>query len=424
MERDSHKKVYDPIHGFIRFDDNEKMLIDSFAFQRLHYIHQLGGAYLVFPGATHSRFEHSLGVMELSSRIYERICKESRPDLFNVIPRKNSSEYLYWKKVLRIAALCHDLGHLPFSHVAERDILGDFGHEKWTLKLIKSPYLEPIFEKIKKDPLFQNDMVDSVIKIAIGQKALNKISEKKYKFTNWEKILSEIIIGDFFGSDRIDYLIRDAKFTGVSHGFFDYLQLIEMIKILPSNANDFELGIDEKGIESCEALIFARHFMYRRIYQNPTVRAYNFHMKRFMRKYFKEKNILNDIKKYINTCDVDIIANLNVAANKKDFLGHEDAKRIVFRGGRFKAIGICDKILEKDLESIKNKHNISDFNMEWEIDKKMEEMDLSFPILKHFSVKKAKDSSILLSLKLEPLNNWVFIAPEYEILLRQILENE
>jgi len=77
MERDSHKKVYDPIHGFIRFDDNEKMLIDSFAFQRLHYIHQLGGAYLVFPGATHSRFEHSLGVMELSSRIYEKICEYS-----------------------------------------------------------------------------------------------------------------------------------------------------------------------------------------------------------------------------------------------------------------------------------------------------------------------------------------------------------
>lgn len=407
------KKVYDPIHGFIRFDENEKILIDSFVFQRMRNIHQLGAAYLVFPGATHSRFEHSLGVMELSSKIYEKICDNIRPDLFNLIPRKNSSEYFYWKKILRLSSLCHDLGHLPFSHVAEKDLLGEYGHERWTLKIIESDFLKPVFEKIKKDPIFQEDIVDKIIKISIGEEALNKISNKKYNFSSWEKILSKVIIGDFFGSDRIDYLLRDSKFTGVAYGFFDYLQLIETLKILPSK-DDFELGIDENGIESCEALICARYFMYKRIYQNPTVRAYNFHFKRFMRKYFKGKKILEDINKYVNTSDVNIIADLNISDD-------EDAKKIIFRTNRFKAIPISSKILEKDLELIKSKNNISDLDMEWDIEDRFLEKDLSFPILKHLSIKKAKEVSSLLSLNLEVLNNWVFISPKYELLLRQSL---
>ena len=69
----AEKKIYDPVHGFIPFDEFEKELIDSLPFQRLHYVHQLGIAYLVYPGATHTRFEHSLGVMELSSRIYDTL---------------------------------------------------------------------------------------------------------------------------------------------------------------------------------------------------------------------------------------------------------------------------------------------------------------------------------------------------------------
>src|ERR1700679_1250919 len=119
-------KIYDPVHGFIRFNELEKKLIDSFAFQRLHYLHQLGIAYLVYPGATHTRFEHSLGVMELASLIFDRVTAKST---FSIAPQN----YEYWKQILRFAALCHDLGHLPFSHVAEKALLTKGGHEKWTL---------------------------------------------------------------------------------------------------------------------------------------------------------------------------------------------------------------------------------------------------------------------------------------------------
>ena len=99
------KKIFDAIHGFIKFDEFEKKVIDSISFQRLHYIHQLGIAYLVYPGATNSRFEHSLGVMELSTQIYTRLCKTVRPEIFNFVPQKGSYEYLYWKKILRLAGI-------------------------------------------------------------------------------------------------------------------------------------------------------------------------------------------------------------------------------------------------------------------------------------------------------------------------------
>src|SRR3989344_2454610 len=157
--RDADKKIYDSVHGFIPFDEYEKEVIDSLPFQRLHYIHQLGIAYLVYPGATHTRFEHSLGVMFLATLMFDKICKSVRPDVFHFVPRKGSSEYLYWKRVLRMAALCHDLGHLPFSHVAEQDLLNPFGHEAWTLKIIDSPYLKPLWDKLRSSPAYLEDLI-------------------------------------------------------------------------------------------------------------------------------------------------------------------------------------------------------------------------------------------------------------------------
>ncbi|MBM3184405.1 MAG: HD domain-containing protein, partial [Chlamydiae bacterium] len=223
----SDKKIFDPVHGFITFDESEKDLIDSLPFQRLHYIHQLGIAYLVYPGATHTRFEHSLGVMHLSTLMFDKICKSVRPDVFHFVPRKGSSEYLYWRRVLRMAALCHDLGHLPFSHVAEQDLLSSFGHEAWTLKIIESSHLKSIWEKLKKSPayledLIERDIVEDIKKVSIGDAKWKALTGKG--LSPWERIVSELITGDFFGADRIDYLLRDARSTGVVYGLFDYHQ--------------------------------------------------------------------------------------------------------------------------------------------------------------------------------------------------------
>ncbi|MFA5250916.1 MAG: HD domain-containing protein, partial [Parachlamydiales bacterium] len=384
------KKIYDAVHGFIRFDEEERELINTYAFQRLRYIHQLGLSYLIYPGASHTRFEHSLGVMELTSRIFEALMQSVRPDLFHFIPRKGSAEYFYWQKVLRLAALCHDLGHLPFSHVAERELLPVLGHEEWTLKIIRSEALEAVFEKIAKKALFSEnlsgrDLVEDIIKLALGEEKLSRLEpKKKHPFTNLEKVLSQIIVGDFFGADRIDYLLRDSICTGISYGLMDYQHLIEMLRILPKSTDDPELvlGIDENGLESCEALALARHFMYRRVYQHPSVRAFNFHLKRFMRTYYQQKNILTGLDSYLLVNDSDLIHFLKLAYLDRSLPGHLDAKIIFERKNHFKAIPLSDKIDEKILLTIKEKNNLQEADMQWEISEGVREEHLSFPVLR------------------------------------------
>jgi len=130
-------KIYDSVHGFIHFGSLETALIDCEAFQRLHYLRQLGMAYLIYPGGTHTRFEHSLGTMYLATLIFDELAsEEERP---------------FWRQMVRFAALCHDLGHLPFSHVAEKRLLKEGGHEKWTLEIIESPHFAHVWESAEKE---------------------------------------------------------------------------------------------------------------------------------------------------------------------------------------------------------------------------------------------------------------------------------
>ncbi|MBI5345864.1 MAG: HD domain-containing protein [Chlamydiae bacterium] len=409
-----NKKIYDSVHGFIRFDEIERMLIDTFAFQRLHYIRQLGITYMVYPGATHTRFEHSLGVMELSSRIYERICKTLRPDVFHLIPREDSNDYIYWQKILRLAALCHDLGHLPFSHVAEKSLLQE-GHEKWTLKVIESPYLEKVFTELNKIPLFhKKEIKNDVIKIALGEEIIKKLNIN-LKLSSWEKIVSQIITGDFFGADRIDYLLRDSKSTGIVYGLFDYMQLIEMLRILPgfNKEEELQLGIDENGLESCEALLLARHFMHKRVYQYASVKSFNFHLRRFMQTIFSIK-LLQELEPFLATNDFNVIAELQLAAKDKSHKGHEDAKKIVFRSDHFKAIALSNKISKEELVAFKKKHCKNENDMDWEFSSfKKQELNVALS-RRNRSIIRASESSVLLSSIPATYNNWVYLARAYE----------
>ncbi|GAB5411790.1 MAG: hypothetical protein ChlgKO_09040 [Chlamydiales bacterium] len=276
------KKIYDPVHGFIRLDAHEMRLIDSLPFQRLHYIHQLGCALFVYPGATHKRFEHSLGTMEVATRSFDQLASSLG---------KEAGELDYLRRVVRFAALCHDLGHLPFSHVAEKALLADSSHEEWTAKLIESEMLASIFEAANVDP-------KDVVKIAVGPKHTD------YEFSELDLLITEIITGDFFGADRIDYLLRDAKSSGLPYGLFDYEQILEMLCVAP----DGRLGTQLPGIEACESLLLARYFMHKRIYQYPSVKAYGYHMAEFMRDRLPK--IPESPEEYVNLHDMSIITQI------------------------------------------------------------------------------------------------------------------
>lgn len=423
------KKIYDSVHGFVPFDELERELIDSLPFQRLHYIHQLGIAYLVYPGATHTRFEHSLGVMALATLMFENICKSVRPDVFHFVPRKGSSDFLYWRRVLRMAALCHDLGHLPFSHVAERVLLGAVGHEQWTLKIIDSPYLTPVWEKLRKAPAYlegvvERDIVEDIKKISIGEEKWKATTGKP--FSPWENIVSQVITGEFFGADRIDYLLRDAKSTGVAYGLFDYHQLIESLRILPSvdrGSDELQLGIDENGLESCEALLLARHFMHRRIYQYSSVKAYNFHLRRYMLANYSKK--LWSIDDFLYLSDTDVISALNKAARDPKLAGHADAKCVIFRQHRFRAIALSDGVTVEDLKKFKTKNKLSDAEIDWEFHQIDLPPDrLSFPVSRrHVMIQKARDCSDLLLKVPSKKSNWVYISPGRDLELINFLES-
>jgi HD superfamily phosphohydrolase len=218
--------------------------------------------------------------MELSGRVFDVITHRDNVEdsILNALaPLRRADDLQYWRRVLRMAALCHDIGHLPFSHAAEKELLPEgWDHERLTREIISSDEMKSIWNNITP-PLRPDD----IVKLAVGPK-----KAKDLKFTDWETILSEVIVGDAFGVDRMDYLLRDSHHVGVAYGRFDHYRLIDTLRILPASPSDEErgsqepsLGVEEGGIQSAEALMLARYFMYSQVYFHPVRRIYEIHLK-------------------------------------------------------------------------------------------------------------------------------------------------
>ena len=257
----------------------------------MRHIHQLALTYLVYPGATHKRFEHSLGVMHLSSRIFDVVTATENifdDSVRSIIPDEESRRY--WKSILRAAALCHDLGHLPFSHAAEDELLPEgYDHEMLTKDIIRSSEMKEIWDAMTP-PL----RCDDIIKLAVGPKKAAPL-----ELDTWESILAEIIIGDAFGADRMDYLLRDSFHAGVEYGKFDYSRLINSLRILPSahlGSDEPALGLESGGLESSEGLMIARHFMYKQVYLHHIRRVYDIHLKDFLKCWVRGRNIFDQVR--------------------------------------------------------------------------------------------------------------------------------
>ncbi len=319
-------EIRDPIHIFIKLFSEERKVLDSLPFQRLRYIHQLALTYLVYPGATHKRFEHSLGVMELASRVFDVVTdpQNVHPKIKDRFPELNDQTKLdYWKKAIRMAALCHDLGHIPFSHAAEKELLPKgWTHETYTVKIIES--LENIWTKMTP-PLRTED----IVKIAVGPKELTK-----EHFSDWEVILSEILTGDSFGVDRIDYLLRDSYHAGVAYGKFDHFRLIDTLRILPKKYAETEepsLGVEFGGIHTAESLLLARYYMYTQVYMHHVRRIYDIHLRNFMKDWLPDGIIKDDLNIHLNLTDNEVLVAINQAAKDQKAPGHKDASCIIKR---------------------------------------------------------------------------------------------
>lgn len=335
----NHFEIRDPVHNFVAFKSVERKVIDSAPFQRLRNIHQLALSYLVYPGASHRRFEHSIGVMEVVGRIYDTVTRPDKvtDEVRDVVPEKGGLDDQISRSLLCLAALCHDLGHLPFSHAAEDELLpAGYDHERMTYEILRCEEMRAIWQSMphRPDP-------DEIAKIALGPRKLEKLGGDLV-FSPWQGILAEMLVGDSFGADRIDYLLRDSLHTGVAYGRFDHHRLIQTLRILPAATTEAgaeeiapkgepQLGIERGGIEAAEGLWLARYFMFSQVYFHPTRLIYDLHLKDFLAAWLDEGRFPIDVKGHLDLSDVEITTAMRAAALDKGDPGHDAARRILCR---------------------------------------------------------------------------------------------
>jgi len=212
----------DPIHGFIHADPLEHALINSRAVQRLRWIHQLGFAYLVFPGAEHSRFSHVLGAMQLAGRVYDALAAKA-PDL--LIPDQSALD----RRLVRVAALVHDVGHAPFSHSAEDLFEDGIDHEEMTRRILLLDEVRTIFHRFG----------DGITPEAVCS-LLDKPEDPR------RRLLAQVISGEL-DVDKMDYLLRDSLYCGVRYGNYDLDRILETIEPIRDPQTDGWASVSRKG---------------------------------------------------------------------------------------------------------------------------------------------------------------------------------
>jgi HD superfamily phosphohydrolase len=230
----------DPVWNNIRVDELTLELVDTEVFQRLRYVRQLGWTYLVYPGATHSRFEHALGTHHLSRRTLALLCEAQDASI-------SENE----QAIVRSAALLHDVGHYPFSHALEE--IGALHHEDVARPLItEGPVASLLGTRLGKDAPGQ------VFDLIRGQS---------------RSALQGLISGSL-DLDKIEYLKRDAFMCGVPYGEIDVDRLTNSLVLVDDPATGRSaIGVQEKALSALESLLFAKYQMYRNVYWHHAVRS-------------------------------------------------------------------------------------------------------------------------------------------------------
>ena len=231
----------DPVWNNIRVDDLTLKLVDTDVFQRLRYVRQLGWTYLVYPGATHSRFEHALGTHHLARRTLALLCES---DESTSVGEKEQA-------IVRSAALLHDVGHYPFSHALEE--IGALHHEDVARPLVTEGSVAALLTKYIGD-----DAPLAVFKLISGTS---------------DSALQGLISGSL-DLDKIEYLKRDAFMCGVPYGEIDVDRLTNsMVLVDDPETGRPSLGVREKALSALESLLFAKYQMYRNVYWHHAVRS-------------------------------------------------------------------------------------------------------------------------------------------------------
>lgn len=276
-----HRDIYDNVHGFIKVTELENKIIDSPYFQRLRNIRQLGLLDYVFPGALHNRFNHSLGVMHIADKIVTSLQEID----YDILKGK--------RELIRMAALLHDIGHYPLSHLVESVVQKDAKSKiKTTDILLEGEKCNDLNLGGNEVHIFNCDLHKSrnpsgdfanherMTSIVISKTPIYDILIDEFdedQIRDIEKIIAGgysgpegLIIHSELDADRFDYLLRDSKQTGVTYGLFDMNQIIRNLELYEPEDNRLVVG--EKGRKAVEHYLMSRYFLYSTvIYQKATI---------------------------------------------------------------------------------------------------------------------------------------------------------
>jgi hypothetical protein len=265
--------IVDPIHNFIRVYETELKVIDSPVFQRLRRIRQLSGAHLTYPSAQHSRFEHSLGVMHIAGQAANALKEKG---LLNQDQIQN----------IRLAALLHDVGHGPFSHLFEEVL-----QEKRKVS----------HEEMGKKIILKSEIGDTLSKLGFDKKFITKLAfgDTKYRFVN------EIVSGSL-SADMMDYLQRDGYFTGAEHAKIDHQRIIQSLDVYKSR-----LALDRSALYSFESMVLSRYQMFKAVYFHKTVRSAEVMMLESIRLADSHLNFTSlNLDEYVKLTDEFVVAQI------------------------------------------------------------------------------------------------------------------
>jgi uncharacterized protein len=267
----SDKIIRDPIHGFVKLTPWEQDVVDHCVFQRLRHVRQLALTDMVYPGACHTRFEHSLGVMQVATMMFDQL----RPQLEEVDPKFTKDELDKARVIVRLSALLHDVGHCPFSHAGEEIMPTNprkgkkYKHEDYSSALIGNLLRDIIDNHPANELKISTDEICNF---------LQNDGSLPHQLLFWRPLITGQM-----DADRADYLLRDSHHAGVAYGQYDINRLVATLRVVRDRETEgLMIGVENGGVQAVEGLILARYMMFVQVYFHHTRRAYDHHVSRVL----------------------------------------------------------------------------------------------------------------------------------------------
>ncbi|MCP3164673.1 HD domain-containing protein [Myxococcus qinghaiensis] len=321
-------RIRDPIHGTIPVSESEKAVIDSRHYQRLRYVRQLGFGDLAFPGATHTRHIHSLGAMHVASRVFGAVASRSS------LPEDVRERFC---TAVRLAVLCHDLGHMPLSHASERiapkrsllrlpgwlDSVAEgeqATHEDYTAKILLDSSLTPIIER----EFGARDITPMAAVALITGARPPKDPGFTWDGVDWTPLLRAIVSGEL-DADRMDYLLRDSFYTGVNYGRYDMDWIIGNLNPAVKDGRAY-LALSRAAAFAFEDFLLSRYHMFVSVYLHHTSVSFDYMLRRYYEESPGEFEIPSDPEAFLLCDDSALWYTLRRSRNKW-------AQRIITRQG-------------------------------------------------------------------------------------------